>query len=38
MKAVEITDNRDGTYSVRVYATIVFTGTLDECEARVGQE
>lgn len=37
MKPVEIIYNRDGTYSVRVYDVIVFTGTRTECEARAQQ-
>jgi len=37
-KSVEIIDHGDGTYSVRVYDTIVFIGTHAECEARAGQE
>jgi len=38
MNAVEIINNNDGTYSVRVFLIIVFTGTLQECEFRVSQE
>ncbi len=36
--AVEIIDNGNGTYSLRVFDTIVFTGTRSECEARAEQE
>ena len=36
--AVEIIDNHDGTYSVRVYDAIVFTGAQSECEQRAAQE
>gem|GEM_PF-3830157 len=38
MKSVEIINNHDGTYSVRVYAIVVFTGTLAECETRADME
>ena len=38
MKSVEIIDNGDGSYSVRVYYIIVFTGTRQECENRANQE
>lgn len=34
MQPTEIIRNNDGTYSLRVYATVVITGTLDECRAR----
>lgn len=37
MKSVEIINN-GGSYSVRVYGTIVFTGTHQECEERASQE
>lgn len=38
MKSVEIIDNGNGTYSLRVFDTIVFTGTRSECEQREDQE
>ena len=38
MKSVEIIENSNGTYSVRVFDTLVFTGTREECEQRVEQE
>ncbi len=38
MKPVEIISNGDGTYSVRVFDTIIFTGTREECDFRVSQE
>lgn len=34
MKAIEIIDNGDGTYSLRVFDTIVITGSREECEQR----
>ena len=38
MKSVEIINNSDGTYSVRVYDIIIFTGSLTECERRADRE
>ncbi len=37
-KSVEIINNGDGTYSVRVFDSVVCTGTREECELRVEQE
>ncbi len=37
-KAVEIIENADGTYSVRVYGRIIFTGTRADCDLRVDQQ
>ena len=34
MDSVEIINNGDGTHSLRVFDTIVFTGTLQECKDR----
>lgn len=38
MKSVEILNNGNGSWSVRVYAIIVFTGTYQECVSRAAQE
>ncbi len=38
-KAVEIIENADGSYSVLVYGTIIFTGTRANCDLRAdGQD
>ncbi len=38
MNAVELIDNHDGTFSLRVYDLIVCTGTLEECRRRESEE
>ncbi len=38
MKSVEIINNGNGTYSLRVFDTIVLTGSLEECKFRAQQE
>lgn len=38
MKPVEIIDNGDGSYAVRVYEIVVFVGTREECESRAALE
>lgn len=38
LKSVEIINNGDGTCSLRVFETVVLTGTRFECEQRAGQE
>lgn len=38
MNSVELINNGDGTWSVRVYNLIVQIGTREECQLRIDQE